>query len=258
MKKKSAGLANILLSYSRLLLSISGYVPEHSTVIRALIMGASLCFSFYISEYQPANIDLAYVYFCSSTLLYIGFIYATLSKQGLRHSFVAKWGEQGGYLRYEAILAFLFFHNGTSIGYLSMTTVSPGHSLNPTMVWYWVVASLFIVGSVIKLWSARVVGVDIYYWKDMFLGRKISEFAASGPYKYLSNPMYGLGQLPAYAVALWYGSSTGLLAAFINQVLVFSFYFLVEKKFIARVYLKKCLSPADVASGQVNVINASS
>jgi protein-S-isoprenylcysteine O-methyltransferase Ste14 len=118
-----------------------------------------------------------------------------------------------------------------------MVTAKPALSLNPTMVGYWVVALLFIAGSVIKLWSARVVGVGIYYWKDMFLGRKISDFVVSGPYKYFSNPMYGLGQLPAYAVALWYGSSTGLLVAFVNQVLVFSFFFLVEKKFIARVYL---------------------
>ena len=239
MKKKREGPVSTVLAYSRLLLSISGYVPEHGTILRALVMGASVCFSFYISQYQSTCNELAYGYFCLSTSLYIGFIYATLSKQGLRHYFVAKWGEHEGYLRYEAILAFLFFHNGTSIGYLSMVTTSPTHSLNPTMLLYWVVALLFIAGSVIKLWSARVVGVDIYYWKDMFLGRKISEFVVSGPYKYLSNPMYGLGQLPAYAVALWNGSSIGLLAAFINQALVFSFYFLIEKKFIARVYLKK-------------------
>jgi protein-S-isoprenylcysteine O-methyltransferase Ste14 len=239
MKKKSEGLVNTLLAYGRLLLSVSGYVPEHGTVLRALVMGGSLCFSLYLSRYHAKDIDLAYSYFCLSALLYIGFIYATLSKEGLRHYFVAKWGEHEGYLRYEAILAFLFFHNATSLGHLSMVTASPTHSLNPTMFWYWSIALLFIAGSVIKLWSARVVGVDIYYWKDMFLGRKISEFVVSGPYKYLSNPMYGLGQLPAYAIALGNGSSTGLLAAFINQVLVFSFYFLVERRFIARVYLRK-------------------
>jgi len=239
MKKNSEGLVHTLLAYGLLLLSISGYVPEHGTVLRALVMGASFCFSFYLSQYQSTNSELGYAYFCLSTLLYIGFIYATLSKDGLRNRFIAKWGEHEGYLRYEAVQAFLFFHNGTSIGYLSLVTGSLTYALNPTMVWYWVVALLFIAGSVIKLWSAKIVGVDIYYWKDMFLGRKISEFVVSGPYKYLSNPMYGVGQLPAYAVALWNGSSMGLLAAFINQVLVFSFYFLVEKKFIARVYLNK-------------------
>jgi hypothetical protein len=49
--------------------------------------------------------------------------------------------------------------------------------------------------------------------------------------------MYGIGQLQAYATAIWYGSSYGLLAAFVNQVLIFLFYYLVEKKFIKRVYM---------------------
>jgi hypothetical protein len=49
--------------------------------------------------------------------------------------------------------------------------------------------------------------------------------------------MYGIGQLPAYATAIWYGSINGLLAAIVNQLLIFTFYFLAEKKFIKRIYL---------------------
>jgi len=60
----------------------------------------------------------------------------------------------------------------------------------------------------------------------------------SGPYKYFKNPMYGLGQLQAYAMAIWYGSMYGLTAAFLNQVLIFTFYYLVEIRFINRVYIK--------------------
>ena len=87
--------------------------------------------------------------------------------------------------------------------------------------------------------KSAVASGGIYYWKDMFLGRKICEFVVTGPYKYFSNPMYGIGQLPAYAAAIWYGSKHGLIAAFVNQCLIFSFYFLIEKKFIKRVYLTK-------------------
>jgi protein-S-isoprenylcysteine O-methyltransferase Ste14 len=58
----------------------------------------------------------------------------------------------------------------------------------------------------------------------------------TGPYKYFSNPMYGIGQLPAYITAIWYGSGYGLLAALLNQLLLFTFYYAVAKKFIKRVY----------------------
>jgi protein-S-isoprenylcysteine O-methyltransferase Ste14 len=70
----------------------------------------------------------------------------------------------------------------------------------------------------------------------MFMGRKISDFVLSGPYKYFKNPMYGIGQLPGYAMAIWYGSKYGLIAACLNQGLIFLFYFLVERKFIQRIY----------------------
>ena len=95
---------------------------------------------------------------------------------------------------------------------------------------------MFITGFSVKVLAAKAVSIEIYYWKDMFLGKKISDFVVTGPYKYLSNPMYGVGQLPAYASALWNGSKPGLIAAVINQVLIFSFYFLIEKRFIDRVY----------------------
>jgi protein-S-isoprenylcysteine O-methyltransferase Ste14 len=71
----------------------------------------------------------------------------------------------------------------------------------------------------------------------MFLGRKITDFVVSGPYKYLNNPMYGIGQLQSYAIAIWYGSFYGLMAAALNQILIFSFYYFIERKFIKRVYM---------------------
>ena len=97
---------------------------------------------------------------------------------------------------------------------------------------------MFICGFTIKILATKAVTVDIYYWKDMFLGKKISDFVITGPYKYFKNPMYGIGQLQAYAIAIWYGSKYGLMAALLNQLLIFSFYVLVEKKFIKRVYQK--------------------
>jgi len=70
----------------------------------------------------------------------------------------------------------------------------------------------------------------------MFLGRKISDFVMTGPYRYFADPMYGVGQLQAYAITIWFGSISGLLAAFLNQCCLFSFNYLMEKKFITRVY----------------------
>jgi len=220
-----------------LLISIAGYVPKNATIFRSVVMVSSIIFALYLGNYQPNNSNLGISYFLFSEVLYLSFITIVLSKNGLRHWFIRKCGnEDEGYLTYEAILGFLFFHNGVSIGYIASSSAgSLFHFIHKDFLSI-IVIIIFISGFTIKILAAKAVAIEIYYLKDMFLGRKISNFVVTGPYKYFKNPMYGIGQSQAYAIAIWYGSEYGLIAAFLNQVLIFSFYYLVEKKFIKRVY----------------------
>jgi protein-S-isoprenylcysteine O-methyltransferase Ste14 len=221
-----------------LLISMAGYVPKNATVLRTIAMLASLIFAIYLHDYQPNNSDLAISYFLISEVFYIGFITMVLSRNGFRHWFIRKWGENNGYFSFEAILGFLFFHNGVSIGYIASSSPDGLFNFINKDILLIFVTLMFITGFTTKIFAAKVVTIEIYYWKDMFLGKKISDFVIKGPYKFFRNPMYGIGQLPAYALAIWYGSKYGLMSAFLNQLLIFSFYFLIEKKFIKRVYQK--------------------
>jgi protein-S-isoprenylcysteine O-methyltransferase Ste14 len=221
-----------------LIISMLGFVPKHATFLRTFAFAISVAFSFYLQIFQPHNETLAFIYFSISEILYIGFIMLVLSRTGLRHWFRKKWhGAAEGFLAFEGVLGVLFFHNAVSLGYMASSTE---HSL-PVNSDHWsvltILAILFVAGFLIKFFAAKVVSVDIYYWKDMFLGKKVAEFVVSGPYKYFSNPMYGIGQIPAYAAAIWYGSAYGLSAALLNQSLLFVFYYFFEKKFIRRIYL---------------------
>jgi protein-S-isoprenylcysteine O-methyltransferase Ste14 len=71
----------------------------------------------------------------------------------------------------------------------------------------------------------------------MFVGRKLGEFVVTGPYRYLRNPMYGLGQAQVYAMAIYWNSLYGIIFGAINQLLVYLFYFTVERPFVNRTYL---------------------
>lgn len=241
MKKKN--LFKKVYDFLILLISIAGYVPKNATILRTLAMVASLAMAIYLGNYQPDNSNLAISYFFLIEVLYLGFITIVLSENGLRHWFIKKLGENDGYLAFEAILGFLFFHNGVSIGYMASTNPDRLFTFINTDFLLIIVAVMFISGFTIKVLAAKAVTVDIYYWKDMFLGEKISDFVITGPYKYFRNPMYGIGQLQAYAIAIWYGSIYGLMAALLNQLLIFSFYYLIEKKFIKRVYQNNILQP---------------
>lgn len=218
-------------------LSISGFVPEHMTLMRCIFMPASvLVWVFILPDYK--NLDIAISYFVCSTIAYVGLIFLVLPEQGLRVKLIKKLGEQRAYLYFEAFLAFAFFHNGVSLSFISQSSAgSSFFSLVSIPVTFAFFGILFTAGMGVKIWSAYVVGIPIYYWKDMFLGRKICHFVVTGPYKYFTNPMYGIGQLQVYAIAIYYHSVYGLIFGAINQGLVFLFYFMVEKPFIYRTYV---------------------
>jgi protein-S-isoprenylcysteine O-methyltransferase Ste14 len=229
-----------LLHLVSLSLAISGFVPGYATALRTVVMTLIFFFSIHLINEGGLTTLAAAVIFCCSTAVYIGFIYLVLPENGWRHWFIRRFGsEKKGSLAYEALLSLLFFINGTGLGYVN---VAFAHSLpvrEEDSVMRTVAVVLFVTGWVVKIWATKVVGVDIYYWKDMFYGRKISPFVAEGPYKFINNPMYGIGQLQTYATALWYASLPGLAAALIYQLLVFSFYHFQEKKFIQKIYLAK-------------------
>ena len=231
-----------IFNYCILLISMAGFVPKHATIPRTIAIASSVVFSIIIAFYHPDNATFGVVYFIISEILYLGFIFLVLSENGYRQWFIKRWkNEEEGYLAFEAVLGFMFFHNGASLGFVASS--SPGSLFGfIDKDFLFIIAGLMtLTGFIIKVWAAKVVSIDIYYWKDMFLGKKITEFVETGPYKFLNNPMYGIGQLQAYAFAIWHGSATGLIAAFINQILIFTFYYSVEKKFIRRVYQSNIL-----------------
>ena len=231
-------IARKIIEYVQIVFSISGFVLHDRTVIRTVVMILAFGFTVYLSLFRQQLTGIAIPFFLVSSVAYLGFLYTVLRRDGLRHWFIRKFGEEKGFTRYQGILGFLFFMNGASISFLACAYQELHDIPEPIEGVFRVAGVIFIiVGFGIKIWATKVVSVDIYYWRDMFLGRKIKDFVVAGPYKYVSNPMYGLGHLQTYGIAIFYMSHIGLLAAVANQLLVFSFYFLEEKKFINRVYL---------------------
>lgn len=217
--------------------SISGFVPRHATLARVAVISASAALVYHLTHALAGDGSLAIGYALATISSYLAFIFLVLRRRGLRLWIVARWGERRGFLIFEAILSALFFHNAAAISYVASS--SRGHLLAsfPAGAMIAIAVAFFVVGGITKLWAAMAVSVDIYYWKDMFLGRAVTPFVATGPYRWLSSPMYGLGQLQGYALAVWFRSPTGLLIAGLNQCSVFLFYFAVERGFVGRTYL---------------------
>jgi protein-S-isoprenylcysteine O-methyltransferase Ste14 len=88
---------------------------------------------------------------------------------------------------------------------------------------------LIAVGLGTKLWAARTLGDDAYYWHNFFVRREHVPPNPPGPYRYLSNPMYTVGYLHAYGFAVLLGSLPGLLLALFDQAAILIFHRLVEQ-----------------------------
>ncbi|MCX7633453.1 MAG: phosphatidylethanolamine N-methyltransferase family protein [Turneriella sp.] len=249
-------LPQVVRSFFRTLLRIAhtfsgmvGFIPENMTIVRAIFMVPSLLFFFWVLP-QHKEVYFASVYFLLGLVSYLFFLFFMLRQNGGRQLLIRRFGEEKAYRIYEGILAFLFFHNGASVGFMSESSPGTGFwgGLPLWLVWG-TAAVLFAFGLVVKLWSTMLIGIPVYYWKDIFVGHKVSEFVIAGPYRFFNNPIYGVGHLPGYAVAIYNNSFYGIMASAINQLCVYAFYFWVEKPFVIKTYLT---APASVNAGAIS------
>ena len=83
-------------------------------------------------------------------------------------------------------------------------------------------AALAVLGVGTKLWAARTLGSEAYYWHNFFDPAGARGPVASGPYRFVSNPMYGIGYLQTYGLALMLQSLPGLIASAFAQAAMHS------------------------------------
>lgn len=176
---------------------------------------------------------LTTVYFAATALAYyLG--NAILLGARARSVAIARFGEEEAWRRYERTVGLMFMNQGLGLGAMT-SIVEPSTALaHPTVIM--IGALLFALGFATKLWATLVVGLDTYYFKDMFLGRPIGAFVVSGPYRFFAHPMYTVGHLHAYGYAILQGSYLGIGAAAICHLGLLVFYWTAERPFIRRVY----------------------
>src|SRR5207302_9358904 len=88
----------------------------------------------------------------------------------------------------------------------------------------------------VKLSADATLGADGYYWRDFFEREIRPVPTIAGPYRWLRNPMYTVGYLQTYGVALLVASAPGLAAAVFSQGAIVAFYRLVERPHYQRLY----------------------
>jgi hypothetical protein len=221
----------------QIIAAMGGILLDRFSLLRVIHFGILVLVYFLFrwlfetADFTTAAIIFLSIYVSRYIFLFLGFV-----KNGFAGKMKKRFGEEKGFEIYQTITAVMFFAGGLSF---SLMTIKSGFQLPfsgySNTIFTAAGYTLALAGFIINIWSTYLVGIDIYYYKDLFVGRKITEFKNEGPYKIFSNPMYGPGQANGYGTALTYGSLAGVTGMLLNQVMMYIFFFLIEKPHIIRI-----------------------
>jgi protein-S-isoprenylcysteine O-methyltransferase Ste14 len=171
---------------------------------------------------------VAFGYHLLSRLAYVFYVGYALRSQERSGAFTRRWGPEQGFRRFRRIAAFIMNNDGVSFAILCIVswdtlTLPPARAALITTG-----ACLMILGGLTKLWAARTLGERAYYWHNFFTTDR-APLNTRGPYRFLKNPMYTVGYLPLYGLALFTMSLPGLVAAVFDQAAILMFHRWVEK-----------------------------
>ena len=183
------------------------------------------------------EIALILAYAVASRLAYVGWVGHALRQQDAHQAFTRAAGIEAGYQGFRQRATLLMRNDAFSIVLVCVLTRSTLDLGIPRVATFIVAGLLVIVGLGSKVWAAKTLGDDAYYWRNFFDPQEHAPPNPPGPYRYMDNPMYTVGYLHAYGFALALGSTAGLGIALFDQLAILAFHFLVEKPHYDRLTL---------------------
>jgi protein-S-isoprenylcysteine O-methyltransferase Ste14 len=174
------------------------------------------------------RVGLAFAFLILSRLAYVVGTGYMLVQQDRHQSYTRRYGLEGGFQRFKRVSTILMVFDTGSFILLNLLTIDTMHL--PVPRWSLIVfgAALGLLGLGVKTWATRILGPRAYYWYNFFEPAEPVQWVPRGPYKYLNNPMYGVGYLQTYGLAFMCSSLYGMIAALFMQVTIFVFNAMVE------------------------------
>ena len=176
---------------------------------------------------------LALGYSVASRLAYIMYIAVALRRADAARE--TPGGGGAAYARFRRRVALVMNHDGVS--FVAVCLLTRGTlDLPLPLAWRVAGAALVALGVAVKVWAAATLGEDGYYWRDFFDPETRPAPITAGPYRWLRNPMYTVGYLQTYGLALLVASAPGLAAAAFSQAAILAFYRIIERPHYQRLY----------------------
>ncbi len=215
------------------LFAMAGWRLEHLNAVWVAGSVASVSLAHLLVT--RADWRLTLPYFLLTLVFYYGGN-AVILRSELPGRAIARLGEKRAFRAYETLAGLMFLNQGLGVGCMAALHLPRWEHAVPAPLVLTAGVALFAAGLIVKLWATLTVGVDVYYFRDMFLGRPLPAACDGGPYRFLHNPMYSVGQFQGYGYALLSGSLPGCVAAAAGHALIYAFYLVAERPFVRSHY----------------------
>ncbi len=177
-----------------------------------------------------------FAYAILSRMAYVLFVGSALRRQERNGVHTEPRERAGAFRRFRRTAAVIMYHDAFVLVVLCLATRNTWHLALPAVATVAVGALLVVIGLGTKFWAARTLGTDAYYWHNFFDPDAAIGRVSSGPYRFISSPMYTVGYLQTYGLALMVRSLPGLIASVFAQVAILAFHYLVEKPHFERLH----------------------
>ena len=206
---------------SRILIDLAVYLA-------GLGIGAAVAF-------LPEQGPLALAYFVVARLSYVLYVSFELRAQSHRLGLEPRETAEARHVAFNRRA--LRLQNLDAIAFVSLC-VATRTTISAWDNWEWAFIGsgvlLMVVGVGTKAWAVRCLGLDSYTWHDFFVPKERFEPCRTGPYRFFTDPMYTLGYLQTYGLALVCGSWYGLAASLFSQASILIVNEQVEKPHFRR------------------------
>lgn len=208
------------------------FVARRSRLRTAVSLAVLLSVCALFVQDASSTMATALIAFGAGCLLRHSFLFASFGSSGIAPRLKARLGAERGFAVYEAAAALTLLVQ--RLGFAALLFAPTGF---PQLVPAGAAAAavmaagalMLTVGVSVSVRATQRIGLDTYYYRDLFMGPQHVKLECDGPYSLAGNPVYGLGQLAAYGAALLALSPEGVMAAALNQLALYAFNSSVEQ-----------------------------
>jgi protein-S-isoprenylcysteine O-methyltransferase Ste14 len=175
------------------------------------------------------KVTLAFAFLILTRLAYVVGTGYLLVQQDRHQFYTRRHGIEGGFARFKRDTTILMIFDTGSFILLNLLTIDTMDLPLPRWSLVVIGAAIGVTALSVKAWATRILGPRAYYWYNFFEPAEPVKWVPRGPYKYLDDPMYSVGYLQTYGLALMCSSLWGLIGAAFMQISIFVFNAVVEK-----------------------------